>query len=269
MPLKKGVLDKDLYASLGVTPVATRDELRDMYKKLAMKWHPDKAGDTERNKDEFRSIQEAWEVLGDAASRKEYDEYHAKQKQTKAASDGFVRATQPEDPFQGGPSSRQQQQQKQDGAAGATFLSGGYIHAAVSHMRRRVLELDRDLKETHGRLGALARQLTAVYEHKTPVPEHAAWKQLVDQARWAFGNFHRRLDSLKRMIPRAAATHENVAYAVTQAPLKGIARFSGEIFQVIIAVLVLAQLVADFERGRDVQVEIKEQLKIIALPSQH
>jgi DnaJ-class molecular chaperone len=57
------------YETLGVTDSATADEIRMAYKRLALKHHPDRGGDTET----FQNIQAAYNVLADDASRQQYD----------------------------------------------------------------------------------------------------------------------------------------------------------------------------------------------------
>ena len=59
----------DHYAALGVAPTATPDEIKRAFRKLASKNHPDKGGDTKK----FQEIQAAYDVLGDAAKRSQYD----------------------------------------------------------------------------------------------------------------------------------------------------------------------------------------------------
>jgi curved DNA-binding protein CbpA len=61
--------DVDLYAVLGVTRSATRDEIRAAYRRLVRTAHPDAGGDPAG----FTRIAEAWEVLGDASARDRYD----------------------------------------------------------------------------------------------------------------------------------------------------------------------------------------------------
>jgi molecular chaperone DnaJ len=63
----------DLYETLGVTKAASQDEIKKAYRKLARQYHPDKnPGDTAAE-ERFKEIQTAYDVLGDAEKRKEYD----------------------------------------------------------------------------------------------------------------------------------------------------------------------------------------------------
>lgn len=57
------------YDVLGVAKNATTDEIKKAYRKLASQHHPDKGGDTAK----FQQIQSAYDVLGDAQKRQEYD----------------------------------------------------------------------------------------------------------------------------------------------------------------------------------------------------
>ena len=63
--------EKDYYKTLGVPSTATAKEITSAYRKLAKKHHPD----TNPGSDEvFKEISAAYDVLGDADKRKEYDE---------------------------------------------------------------------------------------------------------------------------------------------------------------------------------------------------
>ncbi|MBS1492757.1 MAG: J domain-containing protein [Bacteroidetes bacterium] len=65
---------KDYYKVLGVEKTATQDEIKKAYRKLAVKFHPDKNAGNKQAEEKFKEINEANEVLGDAAKRKKYDE---------------------------------------------------------------------------------------------------------------------------------------------------------------------------------------------------
>jgi curved DNA-binding protein CbpA len=57
------------YQSLGLKFDATQEEIKSAYRRLAGAHHPDRGGSPEV----FRRIQESYEVIGDAKSRREYD----------------------------------------------------------------------------------------------------------------------------------------------------------------------------------------------------
>lgn len=59
----------DHYSTLGVSRDASQEEIKKAYRKLAMTHHPDKGG----NPTEFQKINDAYEVLGDATKRQQYD----------------------------------------------------------------------------------------------------------------------------------------------------------------------------------------------------
>ena len=67
---------RDFYAILGVTKSADDNALKKAYKKLAMKWHPDKhKKNKERAEAKFKDIAEAYAILSDKEKRKVYDMY--------------------------------------------------------------------------------------------------------------------------------------------------------------------------------------------------
>lgn len=64
------------YEVLGVTFEASDDELKKSYRKLALKWHPDKnLENADQAKKEFQLIQAAYEVLSDPQERAWYDKH--------------------------------------------------------------------------------------------------------------------------------------------------------------------------------------------------
>lgn len=65
-------MSKDYYSILGVNKNATEAEIKQAFRKLAHQYHPDKkGGDAEK----FKQINEAYQTLGDASKRKQYDQF--------------------------------------------------------------------------------------------------------------------------------------------------------------------------------------------------
>src|ERR687890_1832163 len=65
---------KDYYQTLGVTKASTEKEIKQAFRKLARKFHPDVNPGDKQAESRFKEINEAYEVLGDPAKRKKYDE---------------------------------------------------------------------------------------------------------------------------------------------------------------------------------------------------
>lgn len=72
-----GVQYKDYYQALGVPRGASDAEIKKAFRKLAREYHPDVAKDKKKAEEKFKEINEAYEVLGDPAKRKKYDELGA------------------------------------------------------------------------------------------------------------------------------------------------------------------------------------------------
>jgi curved DNA-binding protein len=65
---------EDYYKILGVSKKSSQDEIKKAYRKLAMKWHPDKNKDQQEIAEKkFKKISEAYQILGDENNRKSYD----------------------------------------------------------------------------------------------------------------------------------------------------------------------------------------------------
>ena len=72
---------KDYYKILGVEKSATQDDIKRAYRKLAMKYHPDRNAGNKSAEEKFKEITEANEVLSDPEKRKKYDTLGANWKQ--------------------------------------------------------------------------------------------------------------------------------------------------------------------------------------------
>lgn len=66
---------KDFYSVLGVSRTANGDEIKKAYRKLAMKYHPDKNPGDKKAEEQFKEISEAYEVLSDDKKRQMYDQF--------------------------------------------------------------------------------------------------------------------------------------------------------------------------------------------------
>ncbi len=65
---------KDYYKTLGVSKTATQDEIKKAFRKLAVKYHPDKNPGDKKAEEKFKEANEANEVLSDKDKRQKYDE---------------------------------------------------------------------------------------------------------------------------------------------------------------------------------------------------
>lgn len=67
---------RDYYEILGVTKTSTDAEIKSAYRKMALKWHPDKNADKKQEAEEkFKEINEAYQVLSDKKKRQTYDQF--------------------------------------------------------------------------------------------------------------------------------------------------------------------------------------------------
>ena len=69
-------MNKDYYEVLGVSKDATDSEIKSAYRKLAIKYHPDK-NKTKEAENKFKEVTQAYEVLSDAKKRATYDQFGA------------------------------------------------------------------------------------------------------------------------------------------------------------------------------------------------
>jgi molecular chaperone DnaJ len=68
-------MGKDYYNILGVSKDANESEIKKSYRKLALKYHPDKNPDDKNTEDKFKEIAEAYSVLSDSEKRSNYDRF--------------------------------------------------------------------------------------------------------------------------------------------------------------------------------------------------
>ncbi|KTF90004.1 hypothetical protein cypCar_00006502 [Cyprinus carpio] len=66
---------ESLYHVLGVDKLATVDDIKKSYRKLALKYHPDKNPDNPEAADKFKEINNAHAILNDSTKRNIYDKY--------------------------------------------------------------------------------------------------------------------------------------------------------------------------------------------------
>jgi curved DNA-binding protein len=81
---------KNYYSVLGVPRSASDDEIKKVYRKLAMQYHPDRNEGDQKAEEKFKSVSEAYAVLGDKKKRNQYD---------KIGSEGFHQKFSQEDIF--------------------------------------------------------------------------------------------------------------------------------------------------------------------------
>ena len=66
---------RDFYEILGITKNASEDEIKKAYRKLAIKYHPDKNPDDKASEEKFKEAAEAYEILSNPEKRQRYNQY--------------------------------------------------------------------------------------------------------------------------------------------------------------------------------------------------
>ena len=66
---------RDYYEVLGVSKTATDDEIKKAYRKIAIKYHPDRNPGNKEAEEKFKEAAEAYDVLHDQQKRQQYDQF--------------------------------------------------------------------------------------------------------------------------------------------------------------------------------------------------
>jgi curved DNA-binding protein CbpA len=64
---------RDYYSTLGLRPDSSAEEIKKVYRKLAMQYHPDRTGGNPESEEHLKEINEAYQILGDEEKRRRYD----------------------------------------------------------------------------------------------------------------------------------------------------------------------------------------------------
>src|SRR3954470_15484730 len=73
--MAKASVSEDYYSTLDVSPFASLDTIKESFKRLALRFHPDKNRDESATRD-FQRLVVAWETLRDEGKRRDYDQLH-------------------------------------------------------------------------------------------------------------------------------------------------------------------------------------------------
>jgi molecular chaperone DnaJ len=79
----------DYYEVLSISRTATDEEIKTAYRKLAMRWHPDRNNGTKEAEEKFKELSEAYDVLRDPQKRAAYDRYGEAGLRAGGAASGF------------------------------------------------------------------------------------------------------------------------------------------------------------------------------------
>lgn len=84
--------NKDYYKTLGVNKSASTNDIKKAYRKLAMKYHPDRNKDNKAAEEKFKEISEAYAVLSDPEKKKQYDMFGAEGFQQRYSQEDIFRS---------------------------------------------------------------------------------------------------------------------------------------------------------------------------------
>src|SRR5439155_5910141 len=71
----RSMAKRDYYEVLGLNRDASEEDIKKAYRRLAMKWHPDRNPDNPKAEEHFKEAKEAYEMLSDANKRAAYDQF--------------------------------------------------------------------------------------------------------------------------------------------------------------------------------------------------
>ena len=81
---------RDYYDVLGVNKSASPDELKSAYRKLAVKYHPDKNPGDSKAEEKFKEASEAYGILSDKEKKQNYDNESSRENHGSSSSRGFL-----------------------------------------------------------------------------------------------------------------------------------------------------------------------------------
>ncbi len=91
--------DKDYYQILGVDKGADQEAIKKAYRKMALKYHPDKNKDDPQAEDKFKEVNEAYAVLSNPEKRRQYDQFGSEGFRQRYSQEDIYRGFDPRDIF--------------------------------------------------------------------------------------------------------------------------------------------------------------------------
>jgi curved DNA-binding protein len=131
---------RDYYDILGVSKNASYEELKRAYRKLAMKYHPDRNPNKKEAEERFKEINEAYAVLSDKEKRKQYDTFGAEGFRQRFTQEDIFRGFDFDDLLSnlfGGRGKREFRFGGKGGSDFGDFFSGQYGHRDMGRMPQR------------------------------------------------------------------------------------------------------------------------------------